>query len=67
MTGSSSEEIVAALRRSRMFAELPDEDVAALARASRRVELEPGEVLLEEGSPPHWLGTGGASSSPART
>ena len=49
---SSSEEVFAALRRSRMFAELPDEDVAALARASRRVDLEPGEVLLEEGSPP---------------
>ena len=52
MTGSSHEDVVAALRRSRLFAELPDEDVDALARASRRVDLEPGEVLLEEGSPP---------------
>jgi signal transduction histidine kinase len=49
---SSHEEIVAALRRSKLFAELPDEDVTALARASRRVDLEPGQVLLEEGSPP---------------
>jgi signal transduction histidine kinase len=49
---SSFEDVVTALRRSRMFAELPDEDVAALARVSRRVDLEPGEVLLEEGSPP---------------
>lgn len=50
MTGP--EDVVGALRRSRMFAELPDEDVDALARASRRVDLAPGEVLLEEGSPP---------------
>jgi signal transduction histidine kinase len=52
VTASSHEDIATALRRSRMFAELPDEDVDALARASRRVDLEPGEVLLEEGSPP---------------
>ena len=49
---SSHEDVVAALRRSKLFAELPDEDVAALARASSRVDLAPGEVLLEEGSPP---------------
>ncbi len=49
---SSDEEITAALRRSKLFAELPDEDVDALARASRRVVLAPGDVLLEEGSPP---------------
>ncbi len=49
---SSHQDVVAALRRSKLFAELPGEDVEALARASRRVDLEPGEVLLEEGSPP---------------
>jgi signal transduction histidine kinase len=52
VTGSSYQDVVAALRRSRLFAELPDEDVDALARASRRVDLQPGEVLLEEGAPP---------------
>ena len=49
---SQDDEVVAALRRSKLFAELPGEDVDALARASRRVALAPGEVLLEEGSPP---------------
>jgi signal transduction histidine kinase len=49
---SSQEDVAAALRRSKLFAELPDEDVSALARASRRVDLDPGEVLIEEGSPP---------------
>ncbi len=48
---SSYEDVVGALRRSKLFAELPDEDVDALARASRRVNLEPGEVLIHEGSP----------------
>jgi signal transduction histidine kinase len=52
VTSSSRADVVAALRRSKLFAELPDEDVEALARASRRVELQPGDVLLEEGSPP---------------
>jgi signal transduction histidine kinase len=49
---SSREDVVGALRRSKLFAELPDEDVNALARASRRIDLEPGQVLIEEGSPP---------------
>ena len=49
---TTADEVVAALRRSTLFAELPAEDVDALARASRRVSLAPGEVLLEEGSPP---------------
>ena len=48
---SSYEDVIGALRRSKLFAELPDEDVDALARASRRVTLEPGEVLIQEGSP----------------
>ena len=52
MTSALHADVVAALRRSKLFAELPDEDVEALARASRRIELQPGDVLLEEGSPP---------------
>jgi signal transduction histidine kinase len=45
-------DLVAALRGSRLFAELPDEEVAALAETSRSVDLAPGEVLMREGSPP---------------
>jgi signal transduction histidine kinase len=51
VTSSSYEDVVGALRRSKLFAELPDEDVDALARASRRVDLEPGDVLIQEGAP----------------
>jgi signal transduction histidine kinase len=45
-------DLAAALRGSRLFAELPQADVAALAATSRSVELAPGEVLMSEGSPP---------------
>jgi signal transduction histidine kinase len=52
VTTASPPDVAAALRGSRMFAELPDDDVAALAASSRSVELAPGEVLMAEGSPP---------------
>jgi signal transduction histidine kinase len=52
VTSAPDLELAAALRGSRLFAELPDEDVAALAATSRSVELAPGEVLMREGSPP---------------
>jgi signal transduction histidine kinase len=45
-------DLAAALRGSRLFAELPQADVAALAATSRSVELAPGEALMSEGSPP---------------
>jgi signal transduction histidine kinase len=45
-------DLAAALRGSRLFAELPEDDVAALAATSRSVDLAPGEVLMTEGSPP---------------
>jgi len=45
-------DLAAALRGSRLFAELPDDEVAALASSSRTVDLAPGEVLMSEGSPP---------------
>jgi CRP-like cAMP-binding protein len=45
-------DLAAALRGSRLFAELPQADVAALAATSRSVDLLPGEVLMSEGSPP---------------
>jgi signal transduction histidine kinase len=45
-------DLAAALRGSRLFAELPDDEVAALASSSRSVDLAPGEVLMSEGSPP---------------
>jgi signal transduction histidine kinase len=52
VTAASDQDVAAALRGSRLFAELPDDDVAALAAASRSVDLAPGEVLMAEGSPP---------------
>ena len=52
MTTAPDLDLAAALRGSRLFAELPDDDVAALAATSRSVELAPGEVLMREGSPP---------------
>jgi signal transduction histidine kinase len=52
VTRASESDVAAALRGSRLFAELPEKDVAALAAASRSVELAPGEVLMAEGSPP---------------
>jgi signal transduction histidine kinase len=48
-------DLAAALRGSRLFAELPDDEVAALASSSRTVDLAPGEVLMSEGSPPDAL------------
>jgi signal transduction histidine kinase len=45
-------ELVAALRRSVLFAELPAEDVAGLTAASHGVEVAQGDVLMAEGSPP---------------
>jgi signal transduction histidine kinase len=47
--------VAAALRRSRLFAELPEADVADLAGTSRTLELAPGEVLMAEGSPPEAM------------
>jgi signal transduction histidine kinase len=44
--------VLAALRRSTLFAELPDGDLASLAATSSRVELAPGEVLMAQGSAP---------------
>ncbi|HEY4625775.1 MAG TPA: cyclic nucleotide-binding domain-containing protein, partial [Blastococcus sp.] len=52
MTTAPGLDLAAALRGSRLFAELPDDEVAALAATSRSVELAPGEVLMSEGSPP---------------
>ena len=52
MTTTPALDLAAALRGSRLFAELPDDEVAALAATSRSVDLAPGEVLMSEGSPP---------------
>jgi signal transduction histidine kinase len=52
VTTAPDRDVAAALRSSRLFAELPDGDVAALAATSSSVELTPGEVLIAEGSPP---------------
>ena len=52
MTTTPDLDLASALRGSRLFAELPDDEVAALAATSRTVELAPGEVLMSEGSPP---------------
>ena len=52
MTTAPYLDLAAALRGSRLFAELPEDDVAALAATSRSVDLAPGEVLMTEGSPP---------------
>lgn len=43
------DQIAAALRRCRYFATLADADVDALARQSRRVALEKGELLFSKG------------------
>jgi signal transduction histidine kinase len=45
-------DLAGALRGSRLFAELPEDEVAALAATSRSLDLAPGEVLMREGSPP---------------
>ncbi|MFL6095819.1 MAG: cyclic nucleotide-binding domain-containing protein [Blastococcus sp.] len=52
MTTAPELDLAAALRGSRLFAELPGDEVAALAATSRSVDLAPGEVLMREGSPP---------------
>ena len=52
MTAPPDRDLVAALRRSDLFAELPEEDVAELAAASHGVDVPAGEVLMAEGSPP---------------
>jgi signal transduction histidine kinase len=52
VTAAAAPEVAGALRRSRLFAELPDDDVAQLAATSDAVDLAPGEVLMAEGSPP---------------
>src|SRR3954467_1312773 len=52
VTAAPGLDLVAALRGSRLFAELPDDGVGSLAASSRSVDLAPGEVLMSEGSPP---------------
>jgi signal transduction histidine kinase len=52
VTPAPDRDLVAALRRSDLFAHLPEEDVAELAAASRGVDVPAGEVLMAEGSPP---------------
>ena len=42
MTAAPDLDVAAALRGSRLFAELPEDDVAALAATSRTVDLAPG-------------------------
>ncbi|WP_448623654.1 sensor histidine kinase [Geodermatophilus sp. URMC 64] len=55
MTLAPGRDVAAALRGSRLFAELPEEDLAALAGTSSTVELAPGEVLMAEGAPPEAM------------
>jgi signal transduction histidine kinase len=55
MTVAPGQDVVAALRGSRMFGELPEEDIHVLAETSRTVEFAPGEVLMAEGSPPEAM------------
>jgi signal transduction histidine kinase len=47
--------VATALRGSRLFGELPAEDIHVLAATSRTVELDPGQVLMAEGSPPEAM------------
>src|SRR3712207_9462958 len=55
MTAAPARDVAAALRSSRLFAHLPEADLAELARTSRTVELAAGEVLMAEGSPPEGM------------
>src|SRR5688500_11956380 len=55
MTVAPGQDVIAALRGSRMFGELPEEDIRVLAETSRTVELAPGEVLMAQGSPPEAM------------
>ena len=47
--------MAAALPSSRLFAHLPEADLAELAGASRTIELAAGEVLMAEGAPPEAM------------
>ncbi len=55
MTVAPDRDVAVALRGSRLFGELPEEDIRVLAETSRTVELGPGEVLMAEGSPPEAM------------
>jgi signal transduction histidine kinase len=55
VTLAPGRDVAAALRGSRLFAELPEQDLAVLAGTSSTVELAPGEVLMAEGSPPEAM------------
>ncbi len=50
MTGPV-DDVVAALRTSPLFAQLPDADVAVLAAGGRTLEVPAGKVLMAEGAP----------------
>ena len=52
MTAEAPADFVAALRHSRLLADLPQEDLAGLAADSNTLALTAGEVLMAEGSPP---------------
>jgi len=55
VTLAPDRDVAAALRGSRLFAELPEGDIDDLAATSRTVELAPGEVLMAEGAPPEAM------------
>ncbi|MGY1807826.1 sensor histidine kinase [Blastococcus sp. SYSU D00669] len=55
MTLAPDRDVRTALRGSRLFAELPAEDLDELAAGSRTVTVAPGEVLMAEGSPPEGM------------
>jgi signal transduction histidine kinase len=55
VTGVPDGDVAAALRGSRLFSTLPDDDLRVLAETSRTVELAAGEVLMAEGSPPEAM------------
>jgi signal transduction histidine kinase len=55
VTIAPGRDVAAALRGSRLFGELPTQDIDVLAETSRTVELGPGEVLMAEGAPPEAM------------
>jgi signal transduction histidine kinase len=55
VTLAPDQDVAAALRGSRLFRYLPEEDLRALTAISRTVELAPAEVLMAEGSPPEAM------------
>jgi signal transduction histidine kinase len=55
VTLAPDRDVATALRGSRLFGELPAEDIHVLAATSRTVELDPGQVLMAEGSPPEAM------------